>query len=90
MAAASASQNPESVFGTGPCLRQPSGPGTPEFVATFNHAGSFNFAGVMESNEMFCRDCGQVILRRAEICPKCGCRQSPPEEAKLPIHCFID
>src|ERR1700733_16207771 len=34
----------------------------------------------MESNEMFCRDCGQVILRRAEICPKCGCRQSPPQE----------
>jgi hypothetical protein len=37
----------------------------------------------MESNEMFCRDCGQVILRRAEICPKCGCRQSSHEDAKL-------
>lgn len=37
----------------------------------------------MESNEMYCRDCGQVILRRAEICPKCGCRQSPPEDARF-------
>jgi hypothetical protein len=23
----------------------------------------------------FCVDCGQKILRRAEICPGCGCRQ---------------
>ena len=27
----------------------------------------------------FCMDCGQKILRRAEICPRCGCRQLPPQ-----------
>lgn len=26
-------------------------------------------------NEKYCTDCGKVILRRAEICPGCGCRQ---------------
>lgn len=26
----------------------------------------------------YCRDCGRVILLRAEICPHCGCRQLPP------------
>jgi hypothetical protein len=25
--------------------------------------------------EKYCTDCGKVILRRAEICPGCGCRQ---------------
>jgi TM2 domain-containing membrane protein YozV len=27
------------------------------------------------SGEKFCRDCGASIKLRAEICPKCGCRQ---------------
>lgn len=26
-------------------------------------------------NEKYCADCGALILLRAEICPKCGCRQ---------------
>lgn len=30
---------------------------------------------------MFCKDCGQEINDRAEICPKCGIRQSPPPGA---------
>jgi hypothetical protein len=28
-------------------------------------------------DQKFCMDCGKVILRRAEICPACGCRQAP-------------
>jgi RNA polymerase subunit RPABC4/transcription elongation factor Spt4 len=28
-------------------------------------------------DDKFCMDCGSVIVRRAEICPKCGCRQLP-------------
>jgi hypothetical protein len=26
-------------------------------------------------NQKYCRDCGKVIMKRAEICPGCGCRQ---------------
>jgi len=28
-------------------------------------------------DEKFCTNCGSVISARAEICPKCGVRQSP-------------
>jgi hypothetical protein len=28
-------------------------------------------------DQKYCVDCGQQILRRAEICPACGCRQLP-------------
>lgn len=28
-------------------------------------------------DEKFCNECGAVIKRRAEICPKCGVRQYP-------------
>jgi RNA polymerase subunit RPABC4/transcription elongation factor Spt4 len=31
-----------------------------------------------QPHEKFCRDCGRLILERAEICPSCGCRQAPP------------
>jgi TM2 domain-containing membrane protein YozV/ribosomal protein S27AE len=27
-------------------------------------------------NEKFCTSCGQVILKQAEMCPKCGVRQT--------------
>lgn len=27
--------------------------------------------------EKFCKDCGQIINEKAEICPKCGVRQIP-------------
>ncbi len=38
----------------------------------------------LASDEKFCRDCGEVIKFRAEICPKCGIRQlSPPESGQL-------
>lgn len=29
------------------------------------------------ADQKYCSDCGTVILRRAEICPNCGCRQLP-------------
>lgn len=32
---------------------------------------------VISAEQKYCSDCGNVILRRAEICPKCGCRQLP-------------
>ncbi len=30
----------------------------------------------------YCRDCGEQILDNAEICPKCGCRQTSPEYSR--------
>ena len=33
-------------------------------------------AGVKGADEKFCTDCGSVIKLRAELCPKCGVRQS--------------
>lgn len=30
----------------------------------------------ISENEKFCTSCGQVILKQAELCPKCGVRQS--------------
>jgi TM2 domain-containing membrane protein YozV/RNA polymerase subunit RPABC4/transcription elongation factor Spt4 len=27
------------------------------------------------ANEKFCHECGEIIRAKAEICPKCGCRQ---------------
>ena len=30
------------------------------------------------ADEKFCYDCGAIINARAEICPKCGVRQSAP------------
>ncbi|WP_428719118.1 TM2 domain-containing protein [Undibacterium curvum] len=29
-------------------------------------------------DEKFCADCGEIIKAKAELCPHCGCRQSPP------------
>lgn len=31
-----------------------------------------------EIDEKYCADCGAMIKARAEICPKCGIRQSAP------------
>jgi RNA polymerase subunit RPABC4/transcription elongation factor Spt4 len=31
---------------------------------------------VKEADEKFCTDCGSVIKLKAEICPKCGIRQT--------------
>lgn len=33
------------------------------------------------ADEKFCSDCGETIKAKAEICPKCGVRQSPPPGA---------
>jgi len=30
------------------------------------------------ADQKYCSECGKLILRRAEICPGCGCRQSSP------------
>ncbi|NTU57371.1 MAG: TM2 domain-containing protein [Chlorobiaceae bacterium] len=29
-------------------------------------------------DEKFCTECGEIIRAKAEICPKCGVRQTPP------------
>lgn len=34
-------------------------------------------------DEKFCTDCGEIILARAEICPKCGCRQLPAAPTEM-------
>ena len=31
-----------------------------------------------KADEVYCRACGQVIKKEAEICPKCGVRQKGP------------
>ncbi len=38
-------------------------------------------------NQKYCRDCGKLIMERAEICPGCGCRQSgiPPYQQPQPF-----
>lgn len=30
---------------------------------------------IKTENEKFCHECGEIILAKAEICPKCGVRQ---------------
>lgn len=30
----------------------------------------------MENDTKFCTSCGEKILRKAVICPKCGCEQT--------------
>ncbi len=34
-------------------------------------------------HELFCRNCGAVIDREAEICPSCGVRQRPPPKSSV-------
>jgi TM2 domain-containing membrane protein YozV len=33
------------------------------------------------ADEKFCIECGEIIRAKAEICPKCGVRQSPAPSA---------
>lgn len=33
--------------------------------------------------DVFCRNCGSVILKEAEICPKCGVRQLTPKNPTI-------
>lgn len=35
------------------------------------------------SDEVFCRDCGERISARAELCPECGIRQLPPPKSSF-------
>jgi TM2 domain-containing membrane protein YozV len=37
------------------------------------------------SDEKYCHECGEVIRARAEICPKCGVRQSPAPISLGPV-----
>lgn len=30
----------------------------------------------------YCSECGNELLDKAEICPRCGCRVSPPQTGK--------
>lgn len=30
----------------------------------------------LTQDQKYCMDCGKIIFRRAEICPRCGCRQA--------------
>ncbi len=36
-------------------------------------------------NQKYCAECGAVILKRAEICPKCGVRQQAPPFFSPPV-----
>lgn len=36
-----------------------------------------NSTATKGSDEKYCKDCGDVIAAKAEICPKCGVRQQP-------------
>ena len=36
-----------------------------------------NLEGQKSADEKYCADCGSIIKAKAEICPKCGIRQSP-------------
>lgn len=37
-------------------------------------------------NEKYCYECGEIINIKAEICPKCGCRQ--PEIFNMTSGCY--
>ena len=37
------------------------------------------FKPILGADEQFCSSCGEVIKKRAEICTKCGVRQSSAE-----------
>lgn len=41
--------------------------------------------GIKDVSEKYCTDCGALIRVRAEICPKCGCRQPMPLWPDQPI-----
>jgi hypothetical protein len=42
------------------------------------------FVPIVEEQK-YCSECGKVILRRAEICPNCGCRQTiAPNHLQFP------
>ncbi|WP_411824619.1 NINE protein [Leptospira sp. 'Mane'] len=34
-------------------------------------------------DEVFCRSCGNIIKKEAEICPKCGVRQLPSSKSDV-------
>ncbi|HRP88746.1 MAG TPA: NINE protein [Edaphocola sp.] len=35
---------------------------------------------MLQENEKYCKDCGKVIAKNAEICPHCGVRQMAPPQ----------
>lgn len=36
-----------------------------------------------KDNEKYCTECGSIINKKAEICPRCGVRQTPPPPVAL-------
>ena len=36
-----------------------------------------------EADEMFCKSCGAIIKKEAEICPKCGVKNKHEEDISL-------
>ena len=39
-------------------------------------------SNIKNTHEKFCRDCGEIINIKAEICPKCGVRQMPAVQGR--------
>jgi ribosomal protein L40E len=84
-------RKPHGKKSIGPGLKEPSlevSPGT----ETRYGGGEMDAPQAAESppakapNQKFCSDCGALIFLRAEICPKCGCRQITP--ASMPGVCL--
>lgn len=42
-----------------------------------------NDTATINANEKYCHSCGSVIKKEAEICVKCGVRQTPAELPKV-------
>ena len=48
-----------------------------------------------KENEIYCSHCGAVILKEAEICPKCGCKNiivqnANPSESGIGLKTIIN
>jgi ribosomal protein L40E len=43
---------------------------------------------VKTADQKYCTECGELIRLRAEICPKCGCRQLTPQPTLQPAFSY--
>ena len=50
----------------------------PKLIKSIRRSLSERAAPEPATKMKYCADCGKQILRRAEICPYCGCWQLPP------------
>lgn len=39
----------------------------------------------LSPDQKYCSECGKVILRRAVICPSCGCSQAAAQPSRAPL-----